>query len=271
MIPLRAAVFDLDDTLLRDDLSISPFTMETLRKLSASGFTLVAASGRAKMSMLPFVKRIGCVPLYIACNGAEIWDTEKDELLHSEMFSADLAREIASFGVEHGVYAQTYAGEYFFYNERSPYAERYAAASVLKGKYVGDLRDFIREPRNKILMMAEEDQIAAMLTEARERFAGRASVTCSKAYFLEFNPPGATKGTALEFVSDYLGIPLSEFVAFGDSLNDLPMFRAAGRSVIVANGREDVRPLCDDVCPGNMEDGVARYLAGHFLSGEEKL
>ena len=104
-----------------------------------------------------------------------------------------------------------------------------------------------------------------MLVEARGRFAGRASVTCSKPYFLEFNPPRATKGIALGFAADYLGIGIEEIVAFGDSLNDLPMLQAAGRSVAVANGRPDVKPLCDEICLSNQEDGVARYLAGHFL------
>ncbi len=270
MILLRAAAFDLDDTLLHDDLSISEYTLDVFHRLSGNGFALIAASGRAKLSMLPFVERIGCIPVYIACNGAEIWDYGKDKLLHSEMFPADLAREIACFGTEYEVYAQTYGGEYFYFNEHSVYAERYASASMLKGIYVGDLRKYINEPRNKILMMAEESKIAQMLADARERFAGRASVTCSKPYFLEFNPPGATKGRAISFVSDYLDIPLSEIIAFGDSLNDLPMLRAAGRSVIVSNGRADIVPLCDEVCLSNENDGVARYLSQHFLAKEEK-
>ena len=76
------------------------------------------------------------------------------------------------------------------------------------------------------------------------------------------------KGIALEYAARHLGIRTDEIVAFGDSLNDLPMMQAAGRSVIVANGREDVKPLCDEVCLSNEEDGVARYLSEHFLSGE---
>ena len=46
------------------------------------------------------------------------------------------------------------------------------------------------------------------------------------------------------------------------------MMQAAGHSVIVANGREDVKPMCDEVCLSNQEDGVARYLEEHFFSGE---
>ena len=265
---LKAAAFDLDDTLLRDDLSISSYTADVFRRLSSAGFLLIAASGRSRMSIKPFVDRLGCICLYIACNGAEIYDGPTGELLHAESFGVDLAHEICDFGAEYGCYAQTYGGDKFFFNQHSVYAERYAAASMLKGEYVGDLRNYIREPRSKILMMAEESLIASMLREARERFAGRVSVTCSKPYFLEFNPLRATKGIALEFAAARLGIRTGEIVAFGDSLNDLPMLQAAGRSVVVANGRADVQVLCDEVCASNEEDGVAHWLEDHILSGE---
>ena len=70
MNDLKAAAFDLDDTLLRDDLSISGFTRDVFRRLSEAGFRLIAASGRSRMSILPFVEQLGCICLYIACNGA---------------------------------------------------------------------------------------------------------------------------------------------------------------------------------------------------------
>ena len=75
------------------------------------------------------------------------------------------------------------------------------------------------------------------------------------------------KGFAFVFIKEVLA-GFEDFVAFGDSLNDLAMLQAAGRSVAVANGRPDILAVCDDICPSNQEDGVARYLAEHFL-GEE--
>ena len=262
---LIAAAFDLDDTLLRDDLSISPYTVDVFHRLHASGFLFIAASGRTSMSMKSFVDELGCVSLCISCNGAEIWDPASGRVLSREMFSAELGREIAAFGNEYGCYAQTYSDEMFFFNEYSEYSDRYAAASRLPGKYVGNLVDFIREPRSKILMMANEEKIAAMLSVASERFENRASVTCSKPYFLEFNPIAATKGLALEKAAALLGIPLSGIAAFGDSLNDLPMMKAAGCPVAVQNARPEVRAFCGECCASNQEDGVARYLASKVL------
>ena len=139
---------------------------------------------------------------------------------------------------------------------------------MLKGVYVGDLRQFIREPRSKILMMAEEETVAQMLVLARKRFDGRVSVTCSKPYFLEFNPLTATKGIALRKAAELLGLAPENFIVFGDSLNDLSMLKIAGVSVAVSNGRPEIRSACDAVCLSNEEDGVARCLAEKILKGE---
>ena len=259
-LPFQAVAFDFDDTLLLDDLSISANTLKTLKRLQALGVRLIPASGRAQRSMQPFVDRIGDIEFYIACNGAEIWSASDHRLLAEEAFSCEVGKAIAAFGKKWCVYAQTYDGPYFYYNEESVWAERYAKATKLTGKYVGDLEEYIREPRNKILMMAEEDKIASMLPKAQTLFQGKASVTCSKPWFLEFNPPEATKGKALKKVCDMFGLSLSSCIAFGDSLNDLSMIQAAGRGVLMKNGRTELRTLSDDICESNQEDGVAEYL-----------
>ena len=268
MNQLKAAAFDLDDTLLRDDLSISSFTKEVFSRLKAAGFSFIAASGRTRMGMKPFVDELNCVSLCISCNGAQAWDPVTGQIFFQELFPVDLCREIADFGNEYGCYAQTYSDDKFYFNEYSEYSRRYASASRLPGEYVGNLAEFIREPRSKILMMAEEEKIASMLEDARERFAGRVSVTCSKAYFLEFNPIQATKGNALKKAADLLGIQSVEIVAFGDSLNDLSMLQTAGRSVAVANARPEILSFCSDICPSNQEDGVACFLSENVLREE---
>ena len=266
---MKAVVFDLDDTLLHDDLSISGYTSDILRSLHLKGFSIIAASGRAQLSMKPYVEQLECVDAYNSCNGAEIWDG-RHRLIRQEMFPVETALDIVRFGEKHGCYMQVYEGNCFFFNQYGEYAERYASAARLTGVYAGKLSAFIREPRNKILMMDDESRIAAMYAEAVPLFAGKASVTCSKPVYLEFNPVNATKGIALQAAADHLGIRTADIIAFGDSLNDLSMFQAAGLSVCVSNGWPQVRPFCDHVCKSNNEDGPAHFLYDRYLSKEGK-
>lgn len=268
---MNAVVFDLDDTLLHDDLTISDFSVRVFRRLHDKGFAVIAASGRAQLSMKPYIQQLGCVTAYISCNGAEIWVGSSHRLIHRELFSAETAVKIARFAESHSCYAQVYDGDSFFFNRYDIYAERYAAATKLKGVYAGKLSEFIHEPRNKILMMADETKIAAMYAEAKQLFSKWASVTCSKPVYLEFNPLNATKGKALIFLSSHLGIPTAKMIAFGDSLNDLSMLQTAGLAVTVSNGWKEIRPYCDDICLSNEQDGPARYLNEHFLNTEVSL
>ena len=261
-----AVAFDLDDTLLLDDLTISDYTIDVLRRAAAAGVVVIPASGRARDSMKPFVEQIGCASCYISCNGAEVWGADH-ALLMRKRIPQETALEIARFGAEHGSYAQTYEGAKFYYSMEGEYARSYAASSMLTGEYVGDLEAYLTgRETSKILMMDSDEKIAAMLTEARKQFDGRVSVTCSKSWFLEFNPIGATKGEALAWCGERFGFELANAVTFGDSLNDLSMLQTAGTGVVMANGRPDVKALIPTVCRSNMEDGVAHYIEEHILT-----
>lgn len=265
---MKAVVFDLDDTLLHSDLTISDFTVRVFRKLHEKGFIIIAASGRAQLSMKPYVDQLSCVSAYISCNGAEIWDGTTHALIRQELFSAETAIDIALFAEKHDCYAQVYEGNRFFFNRHGKYADMYASATRLTGVYVGKLSAFIHEPRNKILLIDHKSRISAMYSDAISLFAGKASVTCSKPCYLEFNPVNATKGLALQSVSALFGFCLEDTIAFGDSLNDLSMLQSCGISVAVSNGWKEIVPCCTSVCGSNDDDGPAHYLNDHYL-GEE--
>lgn len=260
----EAVAFDLDDTLLRDDRTISPYTIDVLRRAAALGVKIIPASGRARESMKPYVEQIGRAVAYIACNGAEVY-TPDHQPLYALQLSPEEARMAAQFAADHGCYAQVYAGDSFFYSMHSDYAAEYARSSRLHGVYVGDLVQYIDRPTPKVLMMDDPARIAQLLEEGRRLFGDRLSLTCSKPHFLEVNPARASKGNALRWLGEHLGFSMENVTAFGDSLNDLSMLTAAGHGVTVDNAREDVRALVPATCPSNQEDGVARYIEQHIL------
>lgn len=49
-------------------------------------------------------------------------------------------------------------------------------------------------------------------------------------------------------------------VAFGDNLNDLPLFAAADESYAVSNAHERVRATATGVIASNAENAVVRFL-----------
>ena len=275
-MPIRAIAFDLDDTLLRPDNTVSDYTVDVLARAAARGILILPASGRTRDSMWPTVQRIGCASAYISCNGADVWGLRTADgapaasggecpLLMQELLPVKLAHEVARFAADRGVYCQTYSPSRFFYSVENEYAASYARSSSLEGEFVGDLTAFIRKPVTKLLMMDTPERIAALYKKALTLFAGRASLTCSKPYFLECNPLRATKGNALTWCAGHIGFDMADLLAFGDSLNDVSMLQAAGTGVAMGNARDDVKAMHFPVCGRNDEDGVARYIDQHIL------
>ena len=264
-MPIRAIAFDLDDTLLRPDNSISPYTADVLRRAHEAGVRIIPASGRTFGSMLKAVPSIlHLADCLVSCNGSEVWRST-GEILMQELLPVPLAHEVAAFAAERGVYCQTYAPDRFFYTVENEWAASYAKLSSLEGECVGDLTAFIRKPVTKLLMMDDPARVAELLREAQAIFGGRASLTCSKPYFLECNPLKATKANALAWCAEHFGFKMDELLCFGDSLNDVSMLRAAGTGVCVANAREDVKALGFPLCRANSEDGVAHYIEDNIL------
>lgn len=73
------------------------------------------------------------------------------------------------------------------------------------------------------------------------------------------------KGKAIERVCNYLNIPLCDSFAIGDSMNDKEMLEAAGISICMQNGSENLKKLADDICPSVQENGIYNAFLKHHL------
>ena len=83
----------------------------------------------------------------------------------------------------------------------------------------------------------------------------------SDGWFLTILHPEGDKAHALNKVMEYLERDADDVTVFGDSVNDIGMFKLAGTSVAVSNALDEVKAVADVVLPhSNDEDGVARYL-----------
>ncbi len=68
------------------------------------------------------------------------------------------------------------------------------------------------------------------------------------------------KGKALSLVADNLGISTDNFIAIGDSENDVEMLRAAGYGIAVANAHPSLKKIADLVTESPDGDGVVEAL-----------
>ncbi len=64
------------------------------------------------------------------------------------------------------------------------------------------------------------------------------------------------KGRGILRVCEHLHLPLSDTYGFGDSMNDLEMFRTVGTSVCMANGNPRLKKEAHHICPAVTDDGL---------------
>lgn len=69
-------------------------------------------------------------------------------------------------------------------------------------------------------------------------------------------PPGITKRTGLEWLTDHLGVEMDEVAYIGDTDSDLEALSAAGTSFAPANADEEVLRTVDHVTDGPVLEGV---------------
>ena len=77
-------------------------------------------------------------------------------------------------------------------------------------------------------------------------------------------PDNTTKGNGIKVLAEKLGIPISEVAAFGDSMNDETMLRAAGFSVAMGNAEKEIKDICDFVTLSNDEGGITHAIKHIF-------
>lgn len=73
---------------------------------------------------------------------------------------------------------------------------------------------------------------------------------------------GCGKDKVIKKFADTLGITTDDIISFGDSQNDLPAFRASGKSVAMASSPEDVKKEATFVATGKagVAEGIYHYV-----------
>ena len=74
-----------------------------------------------------------------------------------------------------------------------------------------------------------------------------------------------SKASAIKYLLDIYGIAQSEWISFGDGINDLEMIREAGLGVAMKNALPELKAVSKDITEyTHDEDGLVRYLIKMF-------
>lgn len=275
-MPRQYFLTDLDGTLLRSDATLSDFTVDVIHRALAEGHVVSFSTARSYVSAKPVVARIRWTYPTVIYNGALIIDPQSERILHSDFLPNDATMSILEQGRQRGLMPllsgmEADGTERVWHEAFANEGQRQFAASR-----AGDHRFWHRAP-----LSLHDDERAIMLTyiagegelqDFRDSLAatwdGQIHIHFTRDtylrdyYFLELAHPQANKQDALKAWAPLVGCSPGDVTVFGDNLNDIGLFRGAGKRIAVANGHDDLKAIADEWIESNDEDGVARYMLG---------
>jgi Cof subfamily protein (haloacid dehalogenase superfamily) len=264
---IRLIAIDLDDTLLDNNIQVSPRACAAIRAAVKRGITVTLATGRMFASAVIFAKQIGLdVPL-ITYNGGLIRSSLTSETFLHQPVPVEVAGEILKLFDQHRWYIQSYVEDKLYVDELDDYALTYARFSKITPIAIGKELYTMKAAPTKLLGMTEEKNVKPLIHQLMQLFPGKLYATSSKPGYVEMMHPSVNKGQALSFLASKLGISQAEVMAVGDSLNDIDMLEFAGFGVAMGNAVPEVKAVAQAVTLRNNEDGVAEAIEKYALGG----
>lgn len=257
---IRCIAIDLDDTLLRSDLTISPEDKSAIRRAIKEGIKVLLASGRMVQSMRPYVRELGLDVPVIAYNGAIIQEAISGKILYHRPVPPEEARRLVPIFREAGIHLNAYINDELYMDELTEWGQKYAANAGVTPHPVGDLCRYLEEPSHKLLAVGEAERIDWIQERLRNEFGDRLQFVKSKPTYLEILAPEVSKGAALRELAAGWGLNRNEVMAIGDAPNDVSMVAWAGAGVAIGNGVPEVKEKAVLVVADHDHNGVAEAL-----------
>lgn len=256
---------DLDGTLVRTDGTVSERTRVAVRTAQDQGTVFVMVTARPPRWVDAMAELVGDHGVAIVANGAIVYDVTKRTAVRTRTIHPSVALEVARAiraeipDVQFAVERPDRYGQEPGYLNRWPQPDDALVAAM---------EVLLEEPAAKLLVRHPSWHSDALLRRVSAVVGDRVSASHSGGeQLVEISATGVSKATTLAEFAAAQGIPAADSIAFGDSINDLPMLAWAGTSYAVANAHQEVLAVADRVCPANDDDGVATVLEQLFEGG----
>jgi len=225
---LKALLTDIDGTVTDPSRRLSTAAVEVMRSLVDKGVEVVLASGNTSCFMDALCRTIGTNGTFIAENG--------------------------------GVFRVGFTGSLHIKGDQNICRK---ALEVIQAYYRDQGKEIVLlSPTYRFTDLAfartvPSDEVVKILRDHPVK-------VIDTGYALHLQAPGIDKGTALEALAQEMGLLPSDFLAIGDSVNDIQMLRKAGIGVTVANAHPDTKAVAEFIAEKEYGNGFVEAITRYF-------
>ena len=266
----KLILIDSDDTIKRSNGNISKRTKKAILRNQMIGNVVVICTARPRYQTIDVMKESGAGNIIISSNGSEIYDVAKDKIINSSFIDNDEVNKLIECAYSRDIRLILTAGNYDYATKDIRNSNQLLLS---KDDFINQLKNinikqcmFIDTKIDEIYKLKEQlcqDKNISIVNEINENDPYEEK-------WFSVASASASKGNALEFLANYLAIPLKNTVAIGNDKNDISMFNSCGFSIAVNNAPDYIKKMVDYVTLSNDEDGVAIVLEGFIKNSDNK-
>jgi HAD superfamily hydrolase (TIGR01484 family) len=252
---------DIDGTLLTWNGELPGSAAAAVaRVLEHPGAQLVLATGRSAHSTLAVARRIGFRRGWAVCSNGSVTVRldpalpEGWEVIECVTFDPGHAIRAVRAALPDARFAAEELGAGFLVTEAFPAGELDGRVTVVTDE------ELASRPVTRLVVRQLDLEPAALDGIVRETRLQDVTYAMGWSGWVDLNPPGVSKASALEAVRRRLGVRPERTVAVGDGGNDVTMLRWAARGVAMGGSDLAVIAAADEVTGLIEEDGLAQVL-----------
>lgn len=257
---------DLDETLLKDDKTVSLEDVKSIQNLKNCKF--VVNTGRAFYSCQEILKQLGTFDkeneYTISFNGGIITENKNNRIIHKEGLSFEQIDKVFKLGIKLNTCMEIFTTNRFYCYK--PFDNELKLISSFNVGYFSEPSiDFLKDEDFIKIMYVNED--TSILKKMREyvNLEDEYSISYSSNRYLEFNRKNVNKGAGLEKLCDLLNIDIQDTIAIGDNNNDFTMIKTAGLGVCVSNATEEIKKECDVIIHSDNNHNPMTELINRYI------
>lgn len=269
-------VTDLDGTLLRKNGKIHAESLAIINELVEKGLLFTYATARSLSSAWMVTQGLKVSLPVIVHNGAFIMNADTGDMVVKQQFHIEEMEEAKRIFQDCGISPLVYS---FIQGEQR--------VSWLPQKENEGIRHYLNERKGdkRFRPVVNEDELyqgdmfyftcigeKEELQPVYEQFSKDKRYRCTlqqelyrPEFWCEIMPVGATKANAIKLLKERYHC--DKIIAFGDAINDIPMFETADEAYAVENGVEELKKLATGLIDSNEENGVAKWLKKYAVLG----
>ena len=264
-LPYELVAIDVDGTLVNSQNRLTEATKAAIHEVMAKNIGVTLVSGRARLTLAPFLAELGITLPFISSSGAHIIDPVSDKTLYYSPMPKEVLSIIVELARAVPVPIIFQESDRIFYEGSEELLEYLSETYKIDITVADDLKahfikvdDILQVPIEPVkVYMCHDPAIVQGIEQKLEGYHLPIYMTYSAPPYLEITSSDATKGHAIRQLATYLNIPLDRILAIGDSRNDQSMFEVVGKRVAMGNAVPEIKAAADIIAPTNDEDGVA--------------